>query len=193
MNYLAHSLLSCNDNDLLFGNLLADIINNDQVSRLTEGQQRGVELHRLIDSYTDNHPLVRECTRVLQVSHGKYSPVVFDLLCDMILTKFWDDYSEVSISDHVAMVDHVMRQDLYQIDDRPKHKMTKMLDNHFLTNCTTERSFIKTMEWMDKRTKFPSEFTTALDDYRSNEELFDRNFKSFFNDLRKEAMVFCGC
>lgn len=193
MNYLAHSLLSCQDNDLLFGNIIADVINNKQVSRLSEGVRRGVDLHRLIDSYTDSHPHVRACTKMLHEHHGKYAPVVFDLIADLILTKYWSEYTDKSLEDHVSMVDQVVRGQLELIDDYPRARVLKMLDNHFLTNCTTEKSFLKTMEWMDRRTNFPSKFTYALEDYRSHEALFDEHFKIFFRDLRSEAMFFCGC
>lgn len=193
MNYLAHTLLSCHDNDLLFGNAIADIVTNEQVSRLSQGVQRGVSLHRLVDTFTDNHELVKDCTKILHTHHGKYAPVVYDLLADFMLAQQWDSFSDVTIKEHVDMVYYVLTKNIEVLDDRPKLKMQRYIEKDFLYNCTDEDKLRQTMRWMDQRTKFPSEFEMAVDDYLKNKELFDEKFSVFFREMFHEANVFCGC
>ena len=85
MNYLAHAFLSLEDADLLAGNYLADLMHPKDVVELSPGVMRGIELHRFIDSYTDQHPEVRSCTRILHPVVHKYAPVVIDIYYDFLL------------------------------------------------------------------------------------------------------------
>jgi len=55
MNYLAHTFLSLGDEDILIGNFITDFINAKQARVLDERYQVGLDLHRKIDAFTDNH------------------------------------------------------------------------------------------------------------------------------------------
>ncbi len=193
MNYLAHSLLSCHSDTLLFGNLVADLISNKEVKELNHVFHKGVELHRLIDTFTDNHVDVKRCTKVLHKHHGKYAPVVFDLLCDRLLTDYWDDFSRISLERHTEKVYIVLDRNLSNLKVNSKHKLDKMIEHDFLRNCSSDLGLWKTMEWMDRRTKFPSNFTQAVDDLYKNYDLFSEVFKTFYLDLNKEVLIFCNC
>ena len=82
MNYLAHLFLSCQDEDLVIGNFIADSIRNKEVATFSPAIQQGISLHRKIDAYTDSHPIVRLSTRRLHPHHHKYAPVVIDIFFD---------------------------------------------------------------------------------------------------------------
>ena len=69
MNYLAHLFLSCQDDDLLIGNFIADSIRNKEVDNYSAAIQQGIFLHRAIDAYTDIHPVVRQSTKRLHPFH----------------------------------------------------------------------------------------------------------------------------
>ena len=59
MNFLAHSYLSFSEEQLV-GNMIADFVKNRDVARLPESIQKGIKLHRAIDTFTDAHPLIHE-------------------------------------------------------------------------------------------------------------------------------------
>jgi len=52
MNFLAHTWLSFSDDELV-GNMLADYIRNRERHLFSEGIQKGIALHRAIDTFTD--------------------------------------------------------------------------------------------------------------------------------------------
>ncbi|MEL7021319.1 MAG: DUF479 domain-containing protein, partial [Bacteroidota bacterium] len=84
MNFLAHLFLSCNDESLLIGNFIADAIRNRDLKQYSKAIQSGVLLHRKIDSYTDNHPIIRKGTKRLRPQHRKYAAVVIDVFYDYL-------------------------------------------------------------------------------------------------------------
>src|SRR5690606_18079231 len=94
MNFLAHLFLSFDDEHLLVGNFIADDIANQEVKTLPESIQKGVVLHRKIDSFTDKHPKVLESARFLYPLHSKYAPVLLDVFYDFLLANNWEKYAE---------------------------------------------------------------------------------------------------
>ena len=57
MNYLAHIFLSGGQPDIMIGNFIADSIKGSKYSAYPTEIQKGILLHRQIDTTTDAHPL----------------------------------------------------------------------------------------------------------------------------------------
>ena len=55
MNYLANARLSFNDPDLLIGNMISDFVKGKKKFDYPLSIQKGIQLHRLIDEFTDAH------------------------------------------------------------------------------------------------------------------------------------------
>ncbi len=92
MNFLAHTLLSCQNEDMLIGNFMADFLTKNEAEAVKPSLRQGIEVHKRIDSFTDSHPSVLEAIKILRPTQKKYSPVVVDILLDYILTQKWSQY-----------------------------------------------------------------------------------------------------
>lgn len=100
MNYLAHSFLSFSDEQMV-GNLIADFISNKERDKFSLGIQQGIQLHRSIDEFTDQHPKVLEAKTVFQPIVRLYSGAFVDVVFDYFLAnddcikspKEWRDFS----------------------------------------------------------------------------------------------------
>lgn len=60
MNYLAHIYLSGSSPQIRVGGFIADAVKGGIPEHYPYKLRSGIRLHRLIDNYTDHHPLVRE-------------------------------------------------------------------------------------------------------------------------------------
>ncbi len=60
MNYLAHIFLSGNDDDVLIGNFIGDYVKGKDFNNYPAGIQKGILLHRRIDTYTDRHKIIHQ-------------------------------------------------------------------------------------------------------------------------------------
>src|SRR5690606_40140603 len=89
MNFLAHIYLSFDDNEITIGNFIADIIRGNKYTHLPSRIQKGIILHRAIDTFTDAHPTVRKSTKRLHENYGHYSGVIVDICYDHFLAKNW--------------------------------------------------------------------------------------------------------
>ncbi|MFB6455744.1 ACP phosphodiesterase [Chitinophaga sp. Hz27] len=86
MNHLAHAYLSFNDPDLTIGNLIADFVKGKKQLELQRPEvQKGIHLHRAIDTYTDQHPMTAAAKQFFKPAVGLYSGVFTDLAFDHFL------------------------------------------------------------------------------------------------------------
>ena len=73
MNHLAHCFLSFGDEDVLLGNFIGDFVKGHDWQHYPELVQRGILLHRAIDSYTDNHPIADRSVARIRPYARRYS------------------------------------------------------------------------------------------------------------------------
>jgi acyl carrier protein phosphodiesterase len=102
MNFLAHLYLSGDDPELLVGNLMGDFVKGRLEGRFPPGIERGIALHRRIDSFAaGNHNFLLSKRRI-EPSFGLYRAVLVDLYYDHFLAIDWNEYAEVAFPRFVA-------------------------------------------------------------------------------------------
>ena len=65
MNYLGHLILSGSDEKILLGNFLGDHVSNKTLHLYDSSIQKGIELQREIDLFTDSHSISRDLRAML--------------------------------------------------------------------------------------------------------------------------------
>ncbi|WPQ64000.1 ACP phosphodiesterase [Chitinophaga sancti] len=85
MNFLAHAYLSYHQPSITTGNMIADFVKGKHWQDYDTDIQQGIQLHRLIDSFTDTHSVTLEAKRFFQPGCGKYSAVFIDIVYDHFL------------------------------------------------------------------------------------------------------------
>jgi acyl carrier protein phosphodiesterase len=193
LNYLAHAYLSCSNEDILFGNFIGDSVNSKTDDVYSNAILEGIRLHRKIDDFTDKHPLVRKAVKIFRPSQSKYAPVVTDILWDHTLSKYWDRYSGESLRDFIDGVykSIALRKEI--MPSRLSSKIDKMLEGDFLFRYQTLAGLTTSFGYMDRRTRFDSNFVGATEVYQSNENEIDELFLEFFPDLIAFVDEACDC
>ena len=92
MNFLAHLHLSDRSPGSMLGGILADIVRGPDVASLPADVQAGVRLHRLIDAFTDRHPVVMRSIGRVSDRLGWFAGIVIDIYYDHILARDWHRY-----------------------------------------------------------------------------------------------------
>jgi len=193
MNYLAHLFLSCQDDDLVIGNFIADSIRNKELQTYSSAIQQGIILHRKIDSFTDKHPIVRQGTRRLHPHHGKYAPVVIDIFFDNLLAHNWHRYSSESLPDFAQKMYRLLAKRQLDLPLKMQKYVPNMIASNWLEKYGTKEGLQYTFERMDKRTKFPSNFKNAVSHLEADFDAFNDEFNLFFPDVQQMVLDFCGC
>lgn len=102
MNLLAHAYLSFHQEQTLVGNMISDDVKGKQKDDYPPAIQTGIQLHRLIDSFTDQHPAVREASQIFRPLTKKYAGAFIDISFDYFLAndpkqvpaEGWQDFTK---------------------------------------------------------------------------------------------------
>lgn len=183
MNYLAHIYLSGKDEGIIIGNFIADGIKGRRYEKFPEAIQKGILLHRFIDSYTDSHPTFRNSTARLHENYGHYSGVIVDILYDHFLAKNWHHYSNEPLADYIDDFYGLLRKNFEALPVRIQKMMPYMLADNWLLSYATIPGIGKILSQMNLRTKGKSKMNLAVTELEQYYFEFEDEFKSFFAEL----------
>jgi acyl carrier protein phosphodiesterase len=85
MNYLAHAYFSHHQPATIVGNLISDFIKGKKQFDYPEEIQRGIRLHRAIDSFTDAHESVAEAKKIFRPHYRLYAGAFVDVSFDYFI------------------------------------------------------------------------------------------------------------
>lgn len=189
MNFLAHFFLSEDDEALSVGNFLADFISKREADSLPESIQRGIRLHRLIDQYTDEHPLVRQGISRLHAHHRKYARVVLDVFYDFFLIHNWPQYSVESLDDFTARIYGMLLRQKGNMPNSVQDRLPAMVNANWLQGYGHEEGLAYTFFRMSRRVSQPAHLENVLETLRLYEAEMNAEFNAFFPDVVQEAVV----
>jgi len=183
MNYLAHIYLSGDNKEVTIGNFIADGIKGKDYENFPTQIQRGILLHRGIDSFTDQHPTVRKSTARLHKNYGHYSGVIVDILYDHFLAKNWKNYHEQPLEEYVQDFYKLLNSKYEQLPSRIQMMMPFMISNNWLLSYETIPGIAKILEQMNRRIKNISNMDLAVVELKQYYTEFEDEFTSFFAEL----------
>ncbi len=187
MNFLAHFFLSQGREKLLVGNFLADYIGNRRMRQYPEPIQEGVRLHRMIDSYTDNHPEVLKGVRRLYSDHSKYAPVVIDIFYDYLLAFNWRRYSSQSLDAFTQEVYEVLGRHMEIMPEGLKKHLPHMIADDWLKSYASHNGIADAFRRLKQRVSRPKYLNGALDSLIRDFGPLNEEFNIFFPDIIKEV------
>lgn len=187
MNFLAHIYLS-GDNDLIkIGNFMADGIRGKQFEHFPKDVQKGILLHRFIDTYTDSHDIFRQSTKRLHEKYHHYAGVIVDIIYDHFLAKNWTKYSDENLESFINRF-YTSLDDNYSIlTEKTQGLMPYMIERNWLLSYRTVEGIHQILTQMDRRSKNVSKMQYASEELKEFYAEFEEEFTLFFEDLRLNA------
>jgi acyl carrier protein phosphodiesterase len=183
MNFLAHIFLS-GDNDLIkIGNFMADGIHG-KPDQFPTDVQKGIKLHRAIDSYTDSHPIFRQGTKRLHSRYHHYAGVIMDIYYDHFLAKNWANYHKQPLEDYTLAFYKSLEDNYDILTEKTKGLMPYMIQYNWLASYATTEGIGRILTQMDNRTKNKSGMRTSIDELLRFYDEYDAEFTAFFEEMR---------
>ena len=175
----------------MIGNFITDFITKPQEKDYSAKIQVGIQLHRMIDQFTDDHPVVKEGVSRLRKHQGKYAPVVLDICYDHLLARNWKKYSDEHID---LFATHTYEQLKSRYDILPKRLMKSlpaMIEGNWLMSYELKNGLEFTFEQVKKRVRFDNQLSNAVDDFYKDYDFYEKGFLEFFPELQEMSRVFC--
>lgn len=193
MNFLAHLFLSCEQEELLVGNFLADLIKNRALETYSTGVQEGVLLHRKIDQFTDQHPMVSQGVHRLHPFHHKYAAVIVDVFYDYLLAKNWSLYTKEDFITFTKRVYAILEKYKSVMPPKIQIRLSNMIDGDWLIGYSQYEGLAFTFERMQFRLSKPEYLHGVIENLQAHESAFDEEFKAFFPEVIAFVNDECGC
>lgn len=182
MNFLAHFHLSHDSPDLIVGNFVADFIKGSKFEGISPGVVKGIQLHRFIDSFTDQHPSFLKSKKLLY-EYRHYSGVILDVFYDFLLANQWTQYSNQSLLEFSSAIYQILDSRRAELNDEAKFALDHMIEHDWLQNYATQEGINSSLTGLAERTSFESGMEHAVKVLIEKENEFEADFKLFYPEL----------
>ena len=183
MNFLAHIYLS-GDNDLMkIGNFMADGIHGKHFDNFHKEIQKGIILHREIDTFTDAHPVFRQSTKRLHANYHHYSGIIVDIFYDHFLAKNWSNYSNEKLIDFTERFYQSLNDNYDSLTPKTQKMIPYLIQQNWLMSYQTIDGIEIVLQKMDNRMKRNSIMRLSVAELRTFYAEFEQEFTTFFKEL----------
>jgi acyl carrier protein phosphodiesterase len=183
VNWLAHLILSEPSPAFRIGNLLPDILRWSELRAMPAKYQRGIECHRVIDSFADSHPVFRRSMGRIEAPFRRYAGVLIDVFYDHFLARTWSRYSPLPLAvflDEVYASFPVHREELPEV---AYERLTQIWEGDWLGRYAETGGVRRALEGIGRRFRKPVPLEEATAQLILHEEALGADFAEFFPEL----------
>ena len=98
MNFLAHLHIASFTNTSFVGNFLGDFVKGNPDGQFNAEIVQGIRIHRFVDSYTDQHQIVKSLKPLFPAQLRRFVPITLDMFWDHCLAKHWSEFHHSSLA-----------------------------------------------------------------------------------------------
>jgi acyl carrier protein phosphodiesterase len=188
MNFLAHAYLSFNDPSLTVGNMIADFVKGKQILQFDEAIQRGIRLHRAIDTFTDQHPATIVAKNLFRPSCRLYGAVFMDIVYDHYLANDPQHFTPQTLEAFAASVYQILENNTTILPDKFKQVLYYMQLHNWLYNYRTREGMLSSFKGIVRRSAFidfPATVPFAV--FETHYEELGQCYATFFPDIQQHV------
>lgn len=190
MNHTAHCLLSYPDEQVLIGNFIGDYVKGRAWEAYSPEVQRGILLHRTIDSFTDNHAAVRASVARVRPFAGRFSAPVVDILYDHLLCLHWQKHTNLPFDEFAAWAYQGLDKGFDLMPPPLQKRWPDMRAGRFLNGYRTQTGLEWVMNMFRRRLPAGLQIDALLPFFFENLDTFSADFDAFFPEMQAEARRF---
>jgi acyl carrier protein phosphodiesterase len=193
MNFLAHLFLSGPANapayaDVLLGQFIADSVPGRQLENYPPAVQAGIRLHRAIDTFTDQHPVVRRSTQRLRTAgYGKYAGVISDMFLDHFLARHFFEFSTETLSKFTQRVYAALQLREAEMPPRVQQFFPHLVQHNWLLGYAETAGIARALSGLSRRALAGSGMETAVGELERNYAAYEADFREYFPQLQQRV------
>jgi acyl carrier protein phosphodiesterase len=187
LNYLAHAYLSFNHPEILVGNMISDYVKGKKKFDYPAGIQKGIILHRAIDTFTDDHPATKKAKEVFRPHYRLYSGAFVDVVYDHFLATDDREFPGSSLLDFSAQVYKMLGEYLHWFPGPFNRMFPYMKEQNWLFNYQEKWGIEKSLGGVVRRAAYLTESDTAFRLFEEHYQLLSGCYRQFWADLQPFA------
>jgi acyl carrier protein phosphodiesterase len=183
MNYLAHAYLSFNHPEILVGNMISDYVKGKKKLEYTAGIQKGIVLHRAIDTFTDNHAVTKHAKEIFRPHYRLYAGAFVDVVYDHFLANDPAVFTNNSLQQFAE--DTYTQLNIFTPVFPPRFAgmFPYMKTQNWLYHYHTKWGIEKSLMGVVRRSAYLTESETAFRLFEENYQLLKETYDNFFPAL----------
>jgi len=196
MNFLAHLYLAGppaapDYAGQLAGQFIADSVPGRQLESYPAAVQAGIRAHRAIDTFTDQHPVVRRSTaRLRAAGAGKYAGVVADVFMDHFLARYFAEFSAEGLPDFTQRVYAELARQQAIFPAGVQQFFPHLVQHNWLLHYAGLEGIGRALLGLSRRASPGSGMDHATDELRQHYAAYEADFREFFPALQAYAAGF---
>lgn len=185
MNFLGHLLLSPDQPDVITGNFMADAVKGRDLSRFTPGIAQGIRLHRVIDSFTDTHPLTEVGRARLHPQCGKYAGVALDLFYDHVLASTWGQWHAEPLALFTQRIYTLLTAHAASMPERTQRMLPYMVHGDWLSSYAREEGLAQALAGLSRRAPGGERLAGAERVFAQHASMYIAECSDFLRDIQR--------
>tara|TARA_Y100000385_G_scaffold134718_1_gene139949 strand:- start:326 stop:901 length:576 start_codon:yes stop_codon:yes gene_type:complete len=190
MNYLGHLVLSGKNDEVLFGNFIADSIKGSSYLDWPKDIQNGILLHRFIDSFTDSNENYLKGKRRFYDQYPKVGGVINDIIYDYLLWQYELEYQTINLHKEITRFYNVLDTYKSKMPENLRFMYGYMKRDNWLLNYKYESGIKRALNGIGRRMKYSNNLEQSFQVVKTNLDTYNLEFKLFFEEIKVETSSF---
>lgn len=184
MNWLAHLQLSSPTSHARVGGLLPDLLRHAELMKLPPAFVPFVDEHRLIDAFTDAHPVVIRSKQRVDSRMRRFAGILVDVFYDHLLTNHWHRFEQQPLD---SLLKAFYRDIEVLADELPPEAhqvLTRMRAGGWLGSYGSIEGVREALNRVGRRMKRPIDLAIAVDELMAQSQALEADFLEFYPQLQ---------
>mgnify|MGYP001293328643 CR=1 FL=1 len=193
MNYLSHAYLSFYNPSLLVGNMISDFIKGKKQFDYPPAIQKGIQLHRQIDTFTDTHVATKKLKSFFSSQYRLYSGAFADVVYDHFLANDSKEFKDEITLNNFTLTSYTTLE-AYDFLFPPffAKMFPYMKTQNWLYNYRYKWGIEKSMAGVASRAAYLNESSIAFEIFNEKYTHMQDCYNAFFPDIKKFAFRVSG-
>lgn len=188
MNYLAHAYLSFGDADILVGNMISDYVKGKKKFDYSPAIQKGIMLHRTIDTFTDVHPATKAAIVFFKPVVGTYAGAFVDVVYDHFLAKDGKEFPAETLSIFASNTYKTLSTYYDFLPERFQRMLPHMISQNWLLNYRRMNGIESSFSGIFRRAKYIEYTNEAFEQFEKYYGKLQDYYSAFFADVKNMAL-----
>jgi acyl carrier protein phosphodiesterase len=189
MNYLAHALLSFDKPGILTGNMISDFVKGKAKFTYPVEIQQGIHLRRLIDNFTDSHPVTAEAKKFFFPQYRLYSGPFVDIIYDHFLALDQNEFIEYNgLENFSKTIYQSLQKNAFYFPEKFFYMFPYMKEQNWLYSYRLKEGMRKSFTGLVHRAVYLNESDIAFKIFNEHYEELKSCYNEFFPALKRYAL-----
>lgn len=186
MNLLAHAFLSFENPDILAGNMISDFVKGKKKFDYPVSIQKGIHLHRLIDQFTDFHPVTAKAKELFRPQYRLYSGAFIDVVYDHFLARDEKQFIKFNgLKNFTQQSYRLLEKNSFYFPAPFQNMFPYMKNQDWLYEYRLKEGIKKGFNGLVRRAQYLYESEIAFNIFTENYDELEKYYNDFFPGLKE--------